>query len=184
MNEQRIQAIKDSLREVMGLLAQRGQPLSDDIKLMLTRVMQHAAQRIQQLRQEEQEQTDIERIESEQANIAEQVAPESEEPPPPNTPELPAAPHPSSNINGFRYDDKTGKLLVKFQGDYPAQNGPIYAYEGVPKHIFDVFRRGAVAPKTSGSNAWHTWKQGVTPSHGAAMSALIKNGGYQYQRVA
>jgi hypothetical protein len=94
------------------------------------------------------------------------------------------APHPSSQINAFAYDPKTQQLRVKFQDKYPGQNGPQYQYEGVPPFIFDVFRRGAVAPKTSGSNAWHRWKKGVTPSLGAAMNSLIKAGGYQYQRLA
>lgn len=97
---------------------------------------------------------------------------------------IPPAPYPSSNINGFQYDPESKQLLVKFQGKYPQQNGPVYKYEGVPDFIFNVFSRGAVAPKTSGRNAWHTWKKGVTPSHGAAMAALIKNGGYQYQRMS
>lgn len=99
-------------------------------------------------------------------------------------PELEGAPHPSSNINAFQYDPKSGKLLVKFMGKDVANAGPTYAYEGVPPFIFDIFKRGAVGPKTSGSNKWHAWKKGVTPSHGAAMYALIKAGGFPYQKVA
>ncbi len=76
------------------------------------------------------------------------------------------------NINA-----QSGKLFVKFQGKYPKQTGPVYSYEGVPKNIYEVFARGAVAPKTSGKNAWHTWKEGVTPSHGAA-------GNYPYQKLS
>lgn len=98
-------------------------------------------------------------------------------------PQVPHAEYPSSNINGFQYDPETQNLTVKFQDKYPGQNGPIYSYQGVPPYIYDVFRRGAVAPKTSGKNAWHTWKEGVTPSHGAAMYALIKQGNFPYQRV-
>lgn len=97
--------------------------------------------------------------------------------------DLDKAPYASSQINAFKYDPKSGRLFVKFQGEHPQQNGPIYSYDKVPPFIFDVFSRGAVAPKTSGSNAWHTWKQGVTPSLGASMAALIKNGGYNYQRL-
>lgn len=94
------------------------------------------------------------------------------------------APYPSSNIYGFNYDPESNKLLVKFMGKDVAAGGPEYSYEGVPPYIFDIFKRGAVAPKTSGSNRWHTWKRGVTPSHGAAMSALIKAGGFPYKKVA
>lgn len=94
-----------------------------------------------------------------------------------------ARPMPSSNIHSFGYDDKTGKLLVKFQGDYPDQNGPVYGYEGVPKQVFEMFRQGAIPAKTKGKNDWGEWWVGKQPSLGASMSALIKNGGYQYQRL-
>jgi hypothetical protein len=132
------------------------------------------------------EQGDIKAIEREQAQVSEQVAqPPSGTPPTGgNIPPLQPAPHESSNINAFRYNPENQQLFVKFQGKYPQQNGPVYRYEGVPDFIFNVFSRGAVGPKTSGSNGWHTWKKGVTPSHGAAMAALIKNGGYQYQRMS
>ena len=190
MNEQRIQEIKDSLREMMELIVQRGEPLTDEIKQMLAQVLEHAAQRIQQLREEEQ----LEEAEDEQEQVANGVSPPSppnqpptppgEPPPPTNIPPLTPAPHESSNINAFRYEPESQKLFIKFQGQYPQQNGPVYSYEGVPKHIFDVFSRGAVAPRTSGRNAWHTWKEGVTPSHGASMYALIREGGYPYQRLS
>ncbi len=99
-------------------------------------------------------------------------------------PETPKAPYPSSNIFGFQYDPQAQKLLVKFMGKDTANAGPVYSYDGVPKFIFDVLRRGAVGPKTSGKNKWHTWKKGKMPSHGAAMAALIKEGGFNYRKVA
>ena len=99
-------------------------------------------------------------------------------------PQLDPGPFPSSNINAFKYDPDLGRLFVKFHGKDSADSGPTYGYEGVPAFIFDVFRRGAVGPKTSGKNKYHQWFKGVTPSLGAAMSALIKNGGYQYQRLS
>lgn len=104
----------------------------------------------------------------------------------PETPQQPlqGVQYPSSNINAFQYDPKTKKLLVKFMGKDVAGAGPTYSYDNVPSFIVDVFKRGAVGPKTSGSNRWHTWKKDVTPSHGAAMNALIKMGGFSYQRVA
>lgn len=186
-NEQQIEQIKNALREMMQLLVQRGEPLSDELKTKIAQVMEHAANRITQLRQEQQQDIELAQAEQEQAQIAEEVSP-PEQPPtaPPGgpVPPLQQAPHESSNINAFRYDPETGKLFVKFQDKYPGTNGPVYSYEGVPKNIYEVFRRGAVAPKTSGKNAWHTWKEGVTPSHGAAMYALIRNGNYPYQRLS
>lgn len=163
MNEQVIQALKDALREIMQMIVQNGQPLSDEVKASLAQVMEHVATRIQTLRQEEQ---GVEGL------------------PPSQPPELEPGPFPSSNINAFKYDPKSQRLMVKFQDRYPGTNGPIYKYEGVPAFIFDVFRRGAVAPRTSGRNAWHRWREGVTPSLGASMYALIRNGGYPYQRMS
>lgn len=91
---------------------------------------------------------------------------------------------PSSNIEGFAYDDKTGKLMVRFLGKHPNRNGPIYSYQGVPPNIFDIFRRGAIPAKTNGKNKWGEWWQGKYPSMGAAMYHVIRAGGYPYQRVS
>jgi len=185
MNE-RINQMKQALRDLVEGIISSGVALSDQVKVMIARAMEHVANRIQEIRAEEKtnEPPPIEEIEREESIIAEEQ--QSGEPPPPTepVPELDQAPHESSNINAFKYDPKSQKLWVKFQGKYPAQNGPVYSYEGVPNNIYEVFRRGAVAPKTSGSNQWHTWKEGVTPSHGAAMYALIREGNYPYQRLS
>ena len=157
MNEQKIQDLKDALREVMMMIAERNQPVSDEMKAAIVQVMEHVANRIQQLRAEE-------------SNI--------------KVPPLNSAEYPSAQINSFNYDPKKGALFVKFQGDYPNQNGPIYRYSNIPQNIFNLFKRGAVAPKTSGKNAWHEWKKGLAPSLGASMNALIKSGGYSFQKVA
>lgn len=92
--------------------------------------------------------------------------------------------YPSSNINSFKYNPDNKQLFVKFHGKDTADSGPTYSYEGIPEYIFDIFRRGAVGPKTTGANKYHAWFRGVTPSLGAAMYALIKKGPYPYQRVA
>lgn len=103
---------------------------------------------------------------------------------PVDTDNLQGTPYPSSNINAFKYDPSKKQLVVKFMGKDQANAGPTYSYDNVPEHLVDVFARGAVGPKTTGKNKWHAWFKGRTPSHGAAMAALIKNGGYPYQRVA
>lgn len=155
--EQQIQQLKDSLRDIVMMITERGQPMNPDLKLMLARVMEHVASRIQELRG--------------QGSI------------PTPAPQLDPGPYPSSNINAFDYDYNTGELKVKFQGKDVAEGGPTYSYSGVPKFIFDIFRRGGVPPKTSGSNRWHTWKKGVMPSLGAAMYHLIRTN-YPYQKIA
>lgn len=160
--EQQIQKLKDSLRDVMMLIAERNQPISEDLKAMLVQVMEHVANRIQELRGEGQQVL---------TPIQQEVR------------ELQPGPYPSSNINAFKYDYDNGRLLVKFQGKDTADSGPVYSYEGVPKFIYDTFRKGGVAPVTSGKNKYHEWIKGVTPSLGAAMYHLIRTN-YPYERVA
>jgi hypothetical protein len=83
----------------------------------------------------------------------------------------------SSNVYGFRYDPKTGNLLVRFQG------GGVYGYQGVPPGVFKAFQQGAVPAKTNGQNQYGRWWQGKIPSLGAAFYQLIRQGGYPYQRL-
>lgn len=87
------------------------------------------------------------------------------------------APLDSSNIYGFQYDPRTGDMKVRFQ------SGSIYGYKGIPKQIFKIFSNGAVPAKTSGQNEHGRWWVGKNPSLGAAFSALIRQGGYQYERL-
>jgi len=91
---------------------------------------------------------------------------------------------PSSNVDSFGYDDKTGKLMVRFLGDYPNKEGPVYAYSGVPKEIYNLFQQGAVPARTNGQNKWGKWWKGKVPSLGASLFTLIKNGGYKYQKLS
>lgn len=88
------------------------------------------------------------------------------------------APIDSSNIYGFKYDPKSGRLLVRFQ------SGSIYGYQGVPQGVFKVFQQGAVPAKTSGRNQHGAWWKGKAPSLGAAFYNLIRQGGYPYQRLS
>jgi hypothetical protein len=164
MNEQKINELKEALRSVMMMIAERNQPLNEDLKLMLVRVMEHVANRIQELRNEGQ---------------VEGLTPPSAF----KEPEIEQA-MPSSNIYGFNYDYDDGKLLVKFQGNDGVGQGPVYAYEGVQPYIFNLFKKGASIAKTTGKNKWGEWFKGKSPSIGAAMHAFIKNGGYPYQKLA
>jgi hypothetical protein len=91
---------------------------------------------------------------------------------------------PSSNVEGFAYDPKTNKLLVRFLGKHPDRNGPIYGYDKVPPQIFDLLRKGAVPARTDGQNKWGKWWKGKVPSLGASLYTLIKEGGYNYRRLS
>lgn len=186
MHEDQIEQIKESLREMMQILITRGRPIDNEIRRAIVKAIEHAAERITQLRSEQSAQLELEEAEEEQAEVSETLAPEETEPPlPPGThPPLMAAPQESSNINAFWYDKDLKKLYLKFQDTFPSQNGPVYVYDGVPKSVFQIIRRGSVPPKTSGSNPWHTWKEGVTPSHGASVYRMIKQAGYPYQRLS
>lgn len=163
MNEQRIQELKDALMAVFQLIEQSGEPMTPELESMLVQVMEHVATRIQQLRQEEQQ----------GQAVLQQPTPEQIEPG-----------MPSSNVEGFAFDPKTNRLLVRFLGKYPNRNGPIYAYDGVPPVIFDLFRKGAIPARTNGKNRWGKWWKGKVPSLGAALYSLIKSQGYNYQRLS
>lgn len=154
MNLAQLEEMLRELLQALQVVMQSGEELPDEVQGQLAQTLEVLVDRIQQLKTTEQ------------------------------IPQMPAAPHESSQINAFKYDPKTQELLVKYQDKYPSQNGPVYRYSGIPKYIYDVFARGGVPPTTSGRNAWHAWKEGVTPSLGAAANALIKAGGFPYQRVA
>lgn len=91
---------------------------------------------------------------------------------------------PSSVINAFKYDDKSGNLLVQFKGKYPNEEGSVYSYGGVPKDIFELFRRGAIPAKTDGANKWGAWWKGKSPSAGSSMNVLLKGMGYPYKKLS
>lgn len=157
MNEQKIQELKDSLREIVGMISAREGPMPEDLKVVLAQVIEHVANRIQELRKED------EGLIQKQPEI------------------YPAMP--SSNIFGFNYDYDKNKLLVKFQGNDGVGQGPVYSFDGVQPYIFDLFKRGAAIAKTTGSNKWGSWWKGKSPSAGSAFYHLIRNH-YPYQRLS
>ena len=167
MNElQQLESLLDELLNALQQVISSGEVLSDEFQLLLAQELEQTYNRIEELSSE---------------SPADELQPSSV-PPTPSNPPL-SSPMPSSNIHSFGYDEKSGRLLVKFQGDYPQQNGPIYAYEGVQPVIFDLFRKGSVPARTDGKNKWGRWWKGKVPSLGASLYTLIRNGGYQYQRL-
>jgi hypothetical protein len=187
MNSQALEVLLRDFLSAASALMQSGEELDDDFYGEMTKTLSLLWDRLQQAREAESQQEDLEEAEEEQAQVAGDLEPEV---PPPSIPTgepippLEPAPHESSNINAFRYNPETKELFVKFQDKYPGTNGPVYVYDKVPKNIFKMFARGSVKPKTSGSNAWHTWHKNQTPSHGASMYALIRGGGYPYRKVS
>lgn len=155
-------ALRQSIATIVELASQMIDELDDETMLALTDLLNAAAQRLSQ------------------------GAGEAPTAPPPSGPtgEPPLTQAmPSSNVEGFGYDEENGRLLVRFLGKHPDPNGPIYAYEGVPKVIFDIFRKGGVPAMTDGHNKWGQWWRGKKPSIGAALYHLIKIQGYPYQRL-
>lgn len=162
MPAEQLQAL---LREFQGLVQavlQSGEVLDDSILGQIAEFMNTIMDRIEQQRNE---------------NPAEGLTPET------TTKQIEGG-MPSSNVEGFAYDDKTGRLLVRFLGDYPNRNGSTYAYGGVPREIFDLFQKGAVPARTDGQNKWGKWWKGKQPSLGASLYTLIKQRNYPYQRVS
>jgi len=91
---------------------------------------------------------------------------------------------PSSNVNSFAYDPDNEQLYVKFQGDYPLENGPTYKYGGVPEPMFEAFRQGAIPARTEGTSDWGDWWVGKKPSLGASFYSLIRESGFPYERLS
>ena len=78
----------------------------------------------------------------------------------------------SSNVWKFKWNDKTGDLVVKFQ------DGSVYTYSGVTENDFESFRTGSGGTcETDGSStvggATYTWEIGKNPSVGAAVWDVI-----------
>jgi hypothetical protein len=157
MNVQELQELLAELMQVIQEVMASGEILSDEFQAQLAQTLELLYSRIEEL----------ERV----TGI-------------PNPPPLEPANHESAQINAYKYDPQNEDLYVKFQDKYPGQNGPIYRYEGVPENTYNLFARGAVAPKTTGKNAWHAWKKNIAPSLGASANALLKAGGFQYQRMS
>lgn len=151
-----LQAVMAEIISIVNETVTSGEQLDDDTMTAVANVIEAITQRILQLR------------------LTVPVA----------TPPLDEAPFPSSNVNAFKYDPRKKRLFVKFMGKDSANSGPTYRYEGVPSFIYEVFRRGAVGPKTSGRNQYHAWQKNVMPSLGAAMHWLVKNGGYPATQVS
>ncbi len=166
MNANELQQMLNDLLSAIQEVLQSGEELSDDVQGALADTIGLMLDRIDALRQQE--------------SSADNLPPEG----PPQTPELQPGAYPSSNVNSYKYDPTTERLFVKFHGSDSAESGPTYLYQGVPRNIYDVFARGGVAPTTSGRNQYHRWIRGVTPSLGASLYHLIRQGGYPYQRVA
>lgn len=158
MNLQQLQGLLDELLRGIQDVIQSGEILSDEFQGMLAQELNYLTSQID--------------IMSGQETVT-----------PPKIPELNPGNFPSAQVNAYKYDPTSQDLFVKFHGKDSSDSGPTYKYSGVPKFIYDVFSRGAVGPKTTGQNQYHAWKEGVTPSLGAALNALVKNGGYQYQRM-
>lgn len=158
MNLAELQSMLQELLGAIDQVMQSGEQLTDEFQGEIAKTLQQLLGKIEQL-----ESTEAPIQPTQQPPIAQGM--------------------PSSNVEGFAYDDKNNRLFVRFLGDYPNRNGPVYAYDDVPEVIFNLFRSGSVPARTDGKNKWGQWWKGKIPSLGASLYTLIKNGGYAYQRL-
>lgn len=158
MELQELEELMRDLLQAIQLMVDSGEDMSDELQGAVAETLELLFSRIEELRGE--------------------APPE----PPEEQPDLQPS-MPSSNVEGFAYNDKTGQLYVRFLGKHPDRNGPVYQYNNVPQNIYDIFQKGAIPAKTDGKNKWGSWWKGKYPSMGAAMYHLIRAGGFPYQRV-
>ena len=97
---------------------------------------------------------------------------------------IPRADLQSSNVYGYKYDPRTKKMLVKFQGNKGLGQGPVYEYDNIPPQVFKMIRSSAIPAKTTGQNKWGKFWKNKSPSLGASVSALLVKGGFPYQRIS
>ena len=229
MNEERINQIKDRVRDLIERMMAMGEEPPPEIRDLLSQVIQRAQQQVNELRAQEQQQQPPQEP-PQQPPAAPRVAP----PPhydsrllwilsgrnpeaftqylqtyptagtanllanpdllnstiqqlstsmPPGQNEalveggIPHADLQSSNIWGALYDQKTGKMKVRFQG------GSEYEYDGIPKNIFNAFIHGQASAKTKGENQYGKWWPQKNPSLGASFNQYIKEGNFAYRKI-
>lgn len=216
MNEERINQIKDQIRELMRQITEIGEEPPEFIQDLLLQVIERAQTEIAQLRQQAPETPEPPPQEpiSNDAQLLWILAGQQEQAfisylrsfPSPATQSLlnnptllshtiaqlnrmmPQGQLPmigdvektalnSSNVWGTHYDQKSGKLKVRFN------SGSVYEYDGVPANIYRAFIHGNADARTNGQNEFGRWWRGKNPSLGAALNQYIKAGGFPYRRI-
>ena len=205
MND-RINQIKEALRQIVQQIVQSGQPISPEVRQLLNQAIGHAESRISQLRAEQPIPAGADQLwvlaggnpaafqsymgnvpnaalnlESQDpgrvSNIENRLGDKITLPAGESQAGVPKAQLNSSNVYGFAYDPTSATLRVRFQG------GGMYEYDKVPPRIFKAFQAGAIPARTNGQNQYGRWWVGKNPSLGASFFNLIRDR-YQYQKVA
>ncbi len=83
----------------------------------------------------------------------------------------------SSNVWGANYDQRSGRMRVRFHG------GSEYEYDDIPPAIFRAFIHGNANAKTDGHNQYGRWWKNKNPSLGAALNQYVKAGNFHYRRI-
>lgn len=204
--DEEIDQIKEALRQFVQSIVQRGQPMSPEIRRMLTEAIGHAERRITTLRAGQPIPSGAENLfvlaggnpnafqsylgnvpnaglnrvaqnQGQVESIQSRLGQQVTLPVGQVEGGVPHADLQSSNIYGFQYNPREGNLRVRFQG------GGMYDYEGVSPQVFKAFQAGAIPARTNGQNQYGRWWVGKTPSLGASFFNLIRDR-YPYQRVA
>lgn len=155
---QELESILTQLLSVVQEVIASGEVIDDDVQMALAETFSLLLERMEQIRSRDTTPT---------TPLQDQIEPSM----------------PSSNVEGFAYDPKSNRLMVRFLGKHPNRNGAIYAYEKVPPVMFELFRKGAVPARTNGRNKWGRWWRGKNPSMGSSVYTLLKQGGFSYRRL-
>jgi len=200
-----IERIKQALRQIVQQIVASGRPISGEVRQALTLAMEHARNRITELRGEpipagaeqlwalagENRQAFQSYLQSvpnaglnalsnepvRRENVEDRLAQRITSPAGESEDGIAKAGLQSSNVYGFSYNPRNSKLFVRFQG------GGVYEYEDVPPLAFKLFQQGAIPAKTNGQNRFGRWWEGKKPSLGASFYNIIRDR-YPYQRVA
>lgn len=209
--EEQVEQIKNALRQVMQVIAQRGQPISQEVRDLLQQVIRHAGERISQIRQGESSAqlgtppgADLLWILSGgNANSFSRYLSNVPDPVLNSIATNPARVQSLVNqlsqkvtlpagesSQGVPHADLNSSNIYGFQYDPRSkllrvkfQGDGIYEYGGVPPQIFKAFQAGAVPAKTDGQNQYGAWWKGKQPSLGAAFYELIRDQ-FPYQKVS
>jgi hypothetical protein len=84
----------------------------------------------------------------------------------------------SSNVDSYRYNDKSGELVLTFN------DGSRYRYYQIDKEDFENIVLGDAMCETEGENEYGRWWIGKSPSVGAAVWKYLRDRNIRYEKLS